>query len=87
MLASSQITSNDSSLDITLLRALDSEAFPRSGADMLSFEHRVFAASTRAGDQIVRAQIDRAHADPVFVADAVEAARAAAYLFVIRDRA
>lgn len=63
-------------VDTAPLHSLFDEPFPRSGAEMLHFEARVFAASIHVGDQITRAQIERAHADPLFVAEATSAARA-----------
>ena len=76
MLAFAQSTSTDGLLDTASLVALLDEPFPRSGAEMLRFENQLFTASTRVGDQITRAQIERAHLDELFVADALARARA-----------
>ena len=62
---------NTGALDTADLHRLLEEPFPRSGPAMLNFENRVFTASTRVGDAITRAQIERAHRDPSFVAEAI----------------
>src|SRR5687767_5095625 len=66
---------NTGSLDTAPLHVLFDEPFPRSGPAMLNFENRVFTVSTRVGDAITRVQIERAHRDPSFVAEAVARAR------------
>jgi hypothetical protein len=75
MLASPQDTKPELCLDTAALRELHLAPFPRSGPEMLTFENQVFAASIRLGDSVTRAQIERAHLDPLFVAEAVVSAR------------
>lgn len=75
MLASPQDTKTEVSLDTAALRELHMAPFPRSGPEMLTFENQVFAASIVLGDSITRAQIERAHLDALFVAEAIASAR------------
>jgi hypothetical protein len=75
MLALIENNSKENFIDTTVLQKLYEEAFPRTGIEMMNFEKRVYAASINLGDSVTRAQIERAHTDPIFVAEAISAAR------------
>ena len=75
MLALIENNSKENIIDTTAVQKLYEEAFPRTGIEMMNFEKRVYAASISLGDSLTRAQIERAHTDPIFVAEAISAAR------------
>src|SRR5262244_1273572 len=58
------------------LEALLAEPFPRTPEDLLQLEQRLSAAAAQVADQIVLAQLTRAHEAEVFVTQALAHARA-----------
>lgn len=75
MLALKENNTKETFIDTAAIEKLCEEAYPRTGMEMMEFEKRVYEASIKLGDAVTRAQIERAHNDPVFVAEAISAAR------------
>src|SRR5256886_7004163 len=64
------------SCQFSLLEALLEEPFPHTPQEMLQLEQRLSTAAAQTADQIVLAQLTRAHEAEVFVTQAIAQARA-----------